>query len=239
MSTKYFVSFQWLGVIKINQQLMTRDIILQIHSISGVLIFAIGLLQFILKKGGKIHITLGKIYLYGWLLLLATGAYLGGPLITLIGIFGFYFALTGSRIANFKNNPVGLFNKIIIVAGALVMVAILYYGVKLLISGDSSFGIIFLVFGLLFLLTTQKDIRKYLGIGPKVVSKYGKLDWYFEHFNRMSISFIAAVTAFTSIQNVFNNNVLNFILPTVIGVVLISIVVKRMSKKMIGKSPEE
>jgi hypothetical protein len=55
----------------------------------------------------------------------------------------------------------------------------------------------------------------------------------------MSISFIAAVTAFTSIQNVFKNNVLNFILPTVIGVALISIVIKRMSKKMIGKSPDE
>jgi uncharacterized membrane protein len=122
---------------------MTREIILQIHSISGFLIFAIGLLQFILKKGGKIHVALGKIYLFGWVLLLVTGAYLGGPLITLIGIFGFYFALTGSRIARFKNNPVGLFNKIIIIAGALVMVSILYYGVKLFISGDSSFGIIF------------------------------------------------------------------------------------------------
>lgn len=218
---------------------MTREIVLQIHSVTGFLIFVIGLLQFILKKGGKIHVNLGKTYLYGWLLLLLTGAYLGGPLITLIGLFGFYFALTGSRIAKLKNNQFGLFDEIIIMVSALIMVAILYYGIKLLIFGDSSFGIIFLVFGLLFLLTIQKDIRKYLGIGPKIIRKYGKLDWYFEHFNRMSISFIAAVTAFTSIQDVFKNNVLNFILPTVIGVVLISIAVKRMSNKMIRKSNDE
>ncbi len=212
---------------------MTREIIIQIHSITGFLIFVIGLLQFILRKGGKIHVNLGKIYLYGWLLLLLTGAYLGGPLITLIGVFGFYFALTGSRIAKLKNNKLALFDKVVLVLSTFVMIAILYYGMKLLIFSDSSFGVIFLVFGLLFLLTIQKDIRKYLGIGPKVISKYGKLDWYFEHFNRMSISFIAAVTAFTSIQDVFKNNVLNFILPTVIGVVLISISAKRMSNKMI------
>jgi hypothetical protein len=218
---------------------MTREIVLQIHSVTGFLIFAIGLLQFILKKGGKIHVNLGKTYLFGWLLLLLTGAYLGGPLITLIGIFGFYFALTGSRIAKLKNSPFGLFDKIIIIVSALVMLAILYYGIKLLIFSDSSFGVIFLFFGLLFLLTIQKDIRKYIGIGPAITRKYGKLDWYFEHFNRMSISFIAAVTAFTSIQDVFKNNALNFILPTVIGIVLISIAAKRMSNKMVVKPNNE
>lgn len=218
---------------------MTREIILQIHSVTGFLIFVIGLLQFALRKGGKIHVNLGKTYLYGWLLLLLTGAYLGGPLITLIGVFGFYFALTGSRIAKLKNNQFELFDKIVIMICAFVMIAILYYGIKLFVIGDSSFGVIFLIFGLLFFLTIQKDIRKYIGIGPEVTSKYGKLDWYFEHFNRMSISFIAAVTAFTSIQDVFKNNVLNFILPTVIGVVLISIAVKRMSNTMIRKSNDE
>jgi hypothetical protein len=218
---------------------MTREIILQIHSVTGFLVFLIGLLQFILKKGGKVHIAMGLTYLFGWLLLLLTGAYLGGPLITLIGLFGFYFALTGSRIARLKHKQFGPFEKSIVIASTLIMVAILYYGIRLLIVGDASFGIIFLVFGLLFLLTIQKDIRKYLGIGPGVSSKYGKSDWYFEHFNRMSISFIAAVTAFTSIQDVFKNNVLNFLMPTVIGVVLISIAVKRMSKKMIKKPNDE
>ena len=58
----------------------------------------------------------------------------------------------------------------------------------------------------------------------------GKMDWYFEHFTRMSISFIAAVTAYTSIQNVFNNNTVNFLAPTVIGTVLI-VWAKRTYKK--------
>jgi hypothetical protein len=49
----------------------------------------------------------------------------------------------------------------------------------------------------------------------------------------MSISFIAAVTAFTSIQDVFKNNTLNFLLPTVIGILFIAIAVKRLSNKLI------
>lgn len=212
---------------------MTREIVLQIHAVTGFLIFAIGVLQFVLKKGSKLHVRLGKAYLYGWLLLLVTGAYLGGPLITLIGIFGFYFALTGARISKLKNNPLELFDKIVIVVSVLIMMAVLYYGVNLWISGDTSFGIIFIVFGLLFLLTLQKDVRKYLGVGPAVAKKYGKLDWYFEHLTRMSISFIAAVTAFTSINNVFKNNTLNFLLPTVIGVIFIAIAIKQLAKKMI------
>lgn len=212
---------------------MSREIILQTHSFIGVLIFLIGLLQLILKKGGKRHIILGSIYLYSWLILLISGTYLGGLLITLIGIFGFYFALTGSRIAKLKNNELKLFDKAVIILNIFVMISVLYYGIKLLIKGSTSFGIIFISFGMLFLFTLQKDIRKYLKIGPIVISKYGKLDWYFEHLNRMSISFIAAVTAFTSIQNIFGNNTLNFLLPTVIGVALISFYTKRLSKKMI------
>lgn len=211
---------------------MTRELILQIHSVVGVAIFLIGVIQLVFRKGGRRHILLGKAYLYSWGLLLASGAYLGGWLITLIGIFGFYFTLTGSRLAKLKNDELRGFDKGIVLANSVVMVAVLYYGVKLLLGGSTSFGIIFLVFGGLFLLTLQKDARKYLGIGPAIPKKYGKMDWYFEHLNRMSISFIAAVTAFTSIQDVFGNNTLNFLLPTVIGVGLIALFVNRLEKKM-------
>ncbi len=211
---------------------MTHELIVQIHSFTGIAVFLIGLLQLALKKGGKRHVLLGQFYLFGWLALLISGAYLGGALITMIGIFGFYFALTGARIGRLKNKGMQLFDKLTILLSILVMVAVFYYAVKLFARADFSFGTIFTVFGILFLLTLQKDVRKYLGVGPTVHSKYGKMDWYFEHINRMSISFIAAVTAFTSIQNVFRNNTLNFLLPTLIGLILISIYTKRLAKKM-------
>ena len=217
---------------------ITPEIILPIHSATGAAVFIIGLLQIVLKKGGKRHIILGQVYLFLWFLLLVTGAYLGGPMITLIGLFGFYFAITGARISKLKNKSFQLFDKIIAISSVVVMVYIMYYGVNLYLGGDTSFGTIFLVFGLIFLLTLQKDIRKYLHIGPAIPLKYGKMDWYFEHLTRMSISFIAAVTAFTSIQNVFGQNTLNFLLPTVIGTAMIVFFTKRLSKKMVSGEGE-
>ena len=208
-----------------------RDFIFQIHTVAGILIFATGLLQFLRKKGGRLHRKLGKIYVVGWLIVLLTGAYLGGMLITLIGIFGFYFAVTGIRVVQLNGKSVQIFDWTFAILNLLVMAAILFYAARLFMVGNSSFGTIFLVFGLLFILTLQKDIRKYFNIGPAVAVKVPKMDWYLEHFRRMSISYIAALTAFASIQNVFGHNTLNFLLPTAIGTSMIIIISRRMERK--------
>ncbi|PHR70879.1 MAG: hypothetical protein COA67_07745 [Lutibacter sp.] len=212
---------------------MEREIILQLHSIIGVIIFIIGILQILLKKGGAIHKIIGQVYLYSWLILLISGAYLGGALITTIGIFGFYFALTGSRIGHLKTKAITLFEKSIFSIGGLVAISMLYYSINLYLKGQNSFATIFLVFGLIFLFTTIEDIAKYIFKKPIRKQKYGKSDWYFEHLKRMCISFIAAVTAFTSIQNVFNNNTLNFLIPTIVGVILINLATKSYKKKLL------
>ena len=212
---------------------MTRELILHIHSIFGIIIFTTGLLQIILKKGGLRHRIVGQIYLYSWLILLISGAYLGGFLITIIGVFGFYFALTGSRIGHLKTNKITLFEKLIFAFGGLISLSMLYYSATLFLKDQNSFAIIFAVFGGIFLFTTVQDISKYIFKKPLKKQVYGKLDWYFEHFKRMLISFIAAVTAFTSIQNIFRDNTMNFLMPTVIGTVLIIIVTKTYKNKLL------
>lgn len=210
---------------------MNRDTIVLLHSVFGVLVFVIGLLQILLKKGGRLHINLGRIYTYLWIFLLISGAYLGGWLITIVGIFGFYYALTGARIGYLKMKDSTIFDKAVFTIGGLIALAMLYYAVVLFLNKNTSFAIIFLVFGLLFLNSTVQDIAKYILKRPLKASKFGTMDWYVEHFTRMSISFIAAVTAFSSIQNLFGNNTLNFLMPTVIGTVLIAVTQRRYQKK--------
>ena len=141
---------------------MTRELILHIHSIFGIIIFTTGLLQIILKKGGLRHRIVGQIYLYSWLILLISGAYLGGFLITIIGVFGFYFALTGSRIGHLKTNKITLFEKLIFAFGGLISLSMLYYSATLFLKDQNSFAIIFAVFGGIFLFTTVQDISKYI-----------------------------------------------------------------------------
>ncbi len=212
---------------------MTKESILLLHSAFGVIVFASGLLQILLKKGGKVHRVIGQVYVYSWLVLLISGAFLGGVMITTVGIFGFYFALTGARIGHLKNNAITLFEKIIFAFGGLIALSMLYYSSVLFLKGDLSFSIILGVFGSIFLLTTTQDIAKYIFNKPLKKQIYGKQDWYFEHLTRMCISFIAAVTAFTSIQNVFNNNTANFLVPTAVGVILINLATKSYKNKLI------
>lgn len=212
---------------------MNREIILHIHSILGAIVFATGLLQILLKKEGARHRITGQVYLYCWLSILISGAYLGGPIMTIVGVFGFYFALTGARIGRLKNRGIAMFEKAVFLLGGLASVAMLSYSVFLFLRGEKSFSIIFAVFGGIFLFTTVNDIFKYILRKPLKKQIYGKFDWQFEHLIRMSISFIAAVTAFTSIQNVFRNNTLNFLLPTLIGVILINFAIKSYKKKLL------
>jgi len=209
---------------------MERELVVSIHGISGAIVFIIGLLQIILKKGGKVHQRLGKLYLISWLVLLVTGGYIGSLFIMMLGIFGFYYALTGTRISRLKNEPVQLFDKGIMIIGVATSVYMLYAAVSLYLIGRTSFAIIFAVFGCVFLNSTIQDILKYIYHRKSKKEDLGKMDWYFEHFTRMSISFIAAVTAFTSVQNVFQENTLNFLLPPVIGTLLI-VWAKRFYKK--------
>jgi len=212
---------------------MNNEIILLIHTTLGVVVFGTGILQILLKKEGARHRIVGQIYLYSWLFLLISGAFLGGLLITIVGVFGFYFALTGARIGRLKNKPITWFEKVIFLIGGLSAIALVYYAVVLYLKGQQSWAIILTVFGGLFLKDTISDISKYILNKPLTKQKYGKSDWFFEHFKRMSISFIAAVTAFTSIQNVFKNNTLNFLMPTIIGIILIFLATKSYKRKLL------
>lgn len=114
----------------------------------------------------------------------------------------------------------------------------IFYITRLLWLWKTTFGIVLSVFSVLFLLTIQYDVRKYIFKTIPPGAKYRKMDLYFEHMNRMSISFIACVTAFASIQDVFGNNTLNFLLPTALGIVGIVFLRRYYEKKfLVAKTP--
>ncbi len=149
---------------------------MHIHAILGAIVFGTGLLQILLKKEGVRHRIIGQVYLYGWLLILISGAYLGGLLITIVGIFGFYYALTGARIGRLKNKRFTLFEKTVFSLGGFVSVVMLYSSVVLFMKDENSFSTIFAVFGMIFLFTTISDIFKYILHKPFKKQVYGKFD---------------------------------------------------------------
>lgn len=210
------------------------EFIRYLHIISGIVIALSGLAQIILKKGGKLHRSLGVCYFAAWPIIVATGAVLGSLLITLFGVLGFYMALTGYRFGHLKSVNIGLFDKIIIYIGLLCGLSTLGLGLYYLIGSnfENIFGYIGCFFGLIFSFSTFQDMRAFIW-GQKTNSLHGhKLYWYFEHFTRMYISYIAAMTAFTVINAPFPIPILNWILPTIIGMGLIIVSTRYYKKRL-------
>jgi hypothetical protein len=208
-----------------------EDALPKIHALSGFIILFAGLLQIVMKKSGKAHRFVGQIYTWAWFPLIATGAFIGSFVITFFGLLGFYMVFTGFRFARLKQAKLPLFDKVFVVLFALVGLTCLGFGVYILCFGNTTFGIITLFFGVIFTLTTTQDILEFM-LGKKTRKTSGhRMQWYFEHYNRMYISFIAAVTAFSALQNLFGQPLLNWMLPTLIGTVLIAFTNRKYRRK--------
>ena len=193
------------------------------HALAGAIVGLTGLAQILLKKGGKFHRLIGTTYFWSWLVVVVTGAMIGSTLIALFGILGFYMALTGYRFGHRRSVTIGLFDKGIVFAGLLFSFGTLAWGVYLLLTNGGDFAYVALFFGAIFGFTTFKDFQEFVqGKSIRKLSGH-KMQWYFEHFGRMYISYIAAMTAFSVIQDVFGVTLLNWTLPTVIGTALINL----------------
>ncbi|MCC6724655.1 MAG: hypothetical protein IT258_09100, partial [Saprospiraceae bacterium] len=116
----------------------------------------------------------------------------------------------------------GPFDKAVIYAGLVFSIGTLVWGIYLVLGGEPTFGAVAAFFGLIFLVTVRKDFQEFVQGKPVRKLSGHQMQWYFEHFGRMYISYIAAMTAFTVIQEVFPIAILNWILPTVVGTVLIA-----------------
>lgn len=214
------------------------DVIRYIHISSGITIAVTGLLQILLKKGGRLHRIIGTVYFLAWPLVVVTGGLLGSFLITLLGGMGWYMAYMGYRFGRLHSSQLLVVDKIIIASSLLVSIGILGYGVYLLVKGATAFGIISSFFGVIFSILGIQDINGYIrGKNNRRLSGH-PMEWLFEHYGRMYISYIAAMTAFTVIQNPFPIVLLNWITPTFVGTALI-ILTGRFYRKKYAVDPRK
>ena len=202
-----------------------------LHILSGTVIAVTGLLQILLKKGGKLHRVIGQIYFWTWIVVVSTGATIGSILITFFGALGMYMAFTGYRFGVKKKVEATLIDKVIMVIALFIALGTLGWGITLLFGSNLTFGIIASVFGTIFLIAISMDVLDFV-VGKKIRKLSGhKMQWFFEHYGRMFISYIAAMTAFSAIQGVFGVPLLNWLLPTVIGTAAIIFTGRHYRKK--------
>jgi hypothetical protein len=186
-----------------------------------------------MHKGGRVHRFIGKIYLYSWIVILLTGAYIGDMVIVAIVGLGFYLCLTGIRLAVLRGKPFEAIDKAIAIIGLIVVVLLFIAGVLLAFKKYIIYAVLSGVFSLIYAWVIGNDaLQIFYGKRLFFKSNYGQMNWYMGHMTKMGAFYITAVGAFTAVQNVFGNTLINFLLPTVIGIAALNISRKYFINKL-------
>ena len=197
-----------------------------LHIISGSVGLLTGFLNLIRKKGDKNHKAIGKIFAYAMLITGFSSLVLSvmhpNYFLFIVGVFTIYMVGTGNRYIYLKilNNDVKPKLIDFILTSTMMITGVLFIilGVWNLIKSNS-FGIVFIVFGIIGLGFVRADFKNYKG--NLVIKNY----WLTAHLQRMIGGFIAALTAFLVVNaKYFPEQIplaLYWLLPTLILVPLI------------------
>jgi len=219
--------------------------LLSIHIIAGSISLILFWIPIFAKKGGKLHNTVGKIYVYlMWIVVISAGilsienvmqgnylmaAFLG--FLTLITSNPLWYGMAALKqkkgmTEGYKRIHL-IFNSVITVCGFLLII----YGLTMIGEGPE---IMLFFFGILGM-TSSKEVYNHFK-HPKT-----KEDWYKQHYSGMVTTAIAAYTAFA----VFGGNqllagklsgylmALPWILPTIIGTGILVYMGKSRKKKAV------
>jgi hypothetical protein len=200
------------------------DLYLKLHILSG----AIALLACVVAASAKIfklshqlHVWSGRIFFGGMTGLFVTTIIMTAVKVNifllLIGIFSYYFAWSGWRLAKNRDGIVTTADKAVPAALAVVSVGMLGLGLWLLIQKTSAgMWIPLLVFGLLGAAQSVKDIRLLKTQG------YTGRNRVAAHLQMMLAASIAAITAFLVVNIQIEQQFILWVLPTAIITPLIS-----------------
>lgn len=197
--------------------LPTVHYILPIHVVFGFLSLFTGFIVFILKKGTKKHVRIGRIYFFAMLGVFLTSIWVSvlkaNIFLLLIGFFSFYLVHSGIRLNQFRKSSIVLFrDRFFTMIYFTCFLGMVGYAILGFIKGYQALGIVLGVFGVIGLLLVKNELRYYFfGFFPTQSA------FIREHIGRLTGSYIAAFTAF-AVNNVhFLPPVIIWLLPTVIG----------------------
>lgn len=210
-------------------------ILVVVHVIAGFSALLTGLLAMLSAKGGRAHRVSGKIYFWSMVVSCATALTVG----VLFHKWFFFFlafitfesAARGYRILSRKQihapQAPGFRDWLLVLVNAAMSAGIIGWGLRIMLAGGT-FGIVALVFGLLGLFVSYDYYRTFNRKAPDAEH------WLRMHIRGMSISYIAATTAFL----VNNDNwfpfippVLLWLLPSMIGVPVVLWVIGKYKPK--------
>ena len=195
------------------------SLFLAIHIFFGSIGLFSGSLNLFLKKGGKRHRRVGRIFVFSMIATSIFALILSilkfNFFLLIIGIFTIYLVGTGQRYLFLKKLNQDEKPKLIdwILTGVMGVIGIVFMGWGVfLLSNEKSMGWALLLFGLIGLFRVRKDIENYSGKSKK------RQYWLRAHVVRIVGAYTASMTAFLVVnQSVFPKfipEVIYWVLPT-------------------------
>jgi uncharacterized membrane protein len=204
------------------KKLMLFKLLLYTHIIAGSVGLLTGTLVMLLKKGDATHRRIGSIF-YSAMTLNAIVSLILAQLhpnsfLFMVGIFSLYLILSGNRILKLKqideNNQPNSVDWSLTYGMLIAGIAFIGLG-SYQLWNNNLFGIVYWVFGGIGLGLVRQDFRFFKGqIEDK---KY----WLKTHLTKMMGGNVAAFTAFLVVNNTILPSVMAWLLPTLIGTLLI------------------
>jgi uncharacterized membrane protein len=212
------------------------SLFLALHIFFGSIGLFSGSLNLFLKKGGKRHLRVGRIFVFSMIATSIFALILSilkfNFFLLIIGIFTIYLVGTGQRYLFLKKLNQDEKPKLIdwILTGGMGVVGIVFMGWGIfLLFNEKSMGWALLLFGLIGLLSVRKDIENYSGKSKK------RQYWLRAHIARIVGAYIASMTAFLVVNQSFFPNfipeVIYWILPTFVLTPLIVYWIRKFAKK--------
>jgi len=210
----------------------TLELIFRIgHIAGGSLALVSGSISLLSRKGGKSHVSIGKVFYYAMAMVFITALFLSLykdiVFLLMISFFSFYQVFYGYRSVRLKQDKT-IYWLDILAAGisGLFNLWLLVYGVYLLINGNW-FGTAAIIFGLIGAQLVYSNIRK---IYKEPESEF---HWLYAHIAGMSGGFIAALTAFLVVNVQYEQfAIITWLLPTVVGVPFLLKTIRKYRRKL-------
>ncbi len=206
-------------------------VLLIIHIASGFTALVTGGIASMTRKGGGGHRTSGKWYFWAMTGVFITATAIGIlkslAFLFMVGFFSYYFVVRGYRILYLKNlgrmqKPLPL-DWAICASAALFGLSLITWSVSQYLHGNS-FWPVPLAFGLTSGGFAFADVKFYLR-GAKT-----KQDWLIRHIVSMGAGYIATWTAFVVTNVKFLPPVIVWLLPGVIGGIIITRSVRKYTR---------
>ena len=208
-----------------------------LHIIGGSVGLFTGTINLLRRKGDKNHRLVGKIFAYSMLTAGFSSLVLSimhpNYFLFMIGVFTIYLVGTGYRYLYLKLLGSDHRPKIVdwTITIGMLLAGLLFIGLGIrLILTQNSFGIAYIVFGVLGLRFVRTDFNNYKG------SFKEKNYWLLAHLQRMTGGYVAALTAFLVVNAKYSPielpPVLFWLLPTLILTPLILVWSKKERAKL-------